>query len=76
MVASEMLAQLNSVLAARGVVVESIPLRTITLPDRLVAAIEDKLRMEQVSQNQVTPPSPLLPRGATYARASDSRVTA
>ena len=39
--------RLNDALSPRGVVVEAVPLRTITLPQRLVQAIEDKMRQEQ-----------------------------
>lgn len=34
----------------RGIVVESTPMRKLTLPDRLASAIEDKLNSEQESQ--------------------------
>ncbi|MBM4165355.1 MAG: prohibitin family protein [Ignavibacteria bacterium] len=38
------------IVAPRGIIVESIPLRRLTLPDKLSASIEEKLRMEQESQ--------------------------
>jgi prohibitin 1 len=34
----------------RGIVIESTPMRRLTLPDRLASAIEDKLNAEQESQ--------------------------
>ena len=46
-IATELLHRLNDALSPRGVVVEAVPLRTITLPQRLVQAIEDKMRQEQ-----------------------------
>ena len=36
--------------ASRGIIIESIPLRRVILPDKLTGAIEEKLRMEQESQ--------------------------
>ncbi len=51
----EMLAQiimtdLQKIVGPRGIIVESSPLRQITLPPGLTAAIEEKLRAEQESQ--------------------------
>lgn len=41
---------LRELVEARGMVVENTPLRRLTLPDRLAAAIEEKLSAEQESQ--------------------------
>jgi len=41
---------LERLVAARGVVIESTPLRSIVLPPRLIQAIEEKLQAEQESQ--------------------------
>jgi regulator of protease activity HflC (stomatin/prohibitin superfamily) len=41
---------LERLLSARGVVIESTPLRSIVLPPRLIQAIEEKLQAEQESQ--------------------------
>lgn len=41
---------LEKVLAPRGIEIEATPLRQITLPAKLAAAIEEKLGMEQESQ--------------------------
>jgi regulator of protease activity HflC (stomatin/prohibitin superfamily) len=43
-------ADLQKLLGARGVQVESTPLRRLTLPQRITAAIEEKLSAEQESQ--------------------------
>ncbi len=43
-------AELDSVMRIRGVRVESTPMRQITLPQRLLASIEEKLQAEQESQ--------------------------
>ncbi len=43
-------ADLQKQVGPRGVVVESTPMRKLTLPDRLASAIEDKLNAEQESQ--------------------------
>jgi regulator of protease activity HflC (stomatin/prohibitin superfamily) len=48
--AREMAAELKKLVEPRGVVVESTPLRRLTLPQRLAAAIEEKLGAEQESQ--------------------------
>lgn len=42
--------QLKSLVAIRGVVIESTPLRSVGLPSKVVQAIEEKLRAEQESQ--------------------------
>lgn len=49
-VKADLLDELNLVLNARGIVVEDVPLRSITLPLRLAESIERKLQMEQESQ--------------------------
>lgn len=41
---------LDSLVAPRGIVIESTPLRDIKLPQRLAEAIEEKLKAEQESQ--------------------------
>ena len=43
-------ADLQKLLGARGVQIESTPLRRLTLPQRITAAIEEKLSAEQESQ--------------------------
>lgn len=43
-------ADLQKLVEPRGIIVESTPLRKLTLPDRLAAAIEEKLQAEQESQ--------------------------
>jgi len=48
--AQAMAAELRKLVEPRGVVVESTPLRRLTLPQRLAAAIEEKLGAEQESQ--------------------------
>jgi regulator of protease activity HflC (stomatin/prohibitin superfamily) len=48
--AREMASELRKLVEPRGVVVESTPLRRLTLPQRLAAAIEEKLGAEQESQ--------------------------
>jgi prohibitin 1 len=45
-----MATELEKRVAPRGLVVESTPLRKLTLPQRLAAAIEEKLGAEQESQ--------------------------
>jgi regulator of protease activity HflC (stomatin/prohibitin superfamily) len=45
-----MAAELKKLVEPRGLVVESTPLRKLTLPQRLAAAIEEKLGAEQESQ--------------------------
>jgi regulator of protease activity HflC (stomatin/prohibitin superfamily) len=45
-----MAAELRKLVEPRGLVVESTPLRKLTLPKRLAAAIEEKLGAEQESQ--------------------------
>jgi prohibitin 1 len=42
--------QLNNQVVPRGITIETTPLRSITLPERLRAAIEEKLQAEQESQ--------------------------
>lgn len=49
-VKADLLEELNTVLNARGILVEDVPLRSITLPRGLGEAIERKLQMEQESQ--------------------------
>ncbi len=49
-VASTISTQLASAVSARGIVIESTPLRDVILPQDLSAAIEEKLRAEQESQ--------------------------
>jgi len=49
-VRADLLDELNAVLNARGIIVEDVPLRSITLPLRLAESIERKLQMEQESQ--------------------------
>ena len=48
--AREMASELRKLVEPRGLVVESTPLRKLTLPQRLAAAIEEKLGAEQESQ--------------------------
>lgn len=48
--AQAMAAELRKLVEPRGVAVESTPLRKLTLPKRLAAAIEEKLGAEQESQ--------------------------
>jgi regulator of protease activity HflC (stomatin/prohibitin superfamily) len=48
--AREMAAELKKLVEPRGLVVESTPLRKLTLPRRLAVAIEEKLGAEQESQ--------------------------
>jgi regulator of protease activity HflC (stomatin/prohibitin superfamily) len=48
--ATSMAAELRKLVEPRGVTVESTPLRKLTLPARLAAAIEEKLGAEQESQ--------------------------
>lgn len=43
-------AELKKVVEARGIVVESTPMRRLTLPTKITAAIEDKLSADQESQ--------------------------
>jgi prohibitin 1 len=47
---SKITEQLNNQVISRGITIETTPLRSITLPDRLRAAIEEKLQAEQESQ--------------------------
>ena len=49
-VAGAMADELRARLAPRGIVVEGVPLRKLTLPSRLAAAIEEKLGAEQEAQ--------------------------
>lgn len=49
-VAAVITADVRKLVAPRGVTVEGTPLRKLTLPDRLRAAIEEKLGAEQESQ--------------------------
>jgi prohibitin 1 len=44
---SEIYSKMSKVLGERGVFVEAIPLRGITLPSKLTSSIEEKLAMEQ-----------------------------
>jgi len=44
------LVDVAKIVGPRGLIVESIPLRRLTLPEKLSASIEEKLRMEQESQ--------------------------
>jgi prohibitin 1 len=48
--AQAMETELRELVEPRGIVVESTPLRRLTLPQRLAAAIEEKLGAEQASQ--------------------------
>jgi regulator of protease activity HflC (stomatin/prohibitin superfamily) len=48
--AQEIAAEVRKLVEPRGVVVEATPLRKLTLPTRLAAAIEEKLGAEQESQ--------------------------
>jgi regulator of protease activity HflC (stomatin/prohibitin superfamily) len=48
--AQEIARELKALVEARGVVIEVTPLRRLTLPPRLAAAIEEKLGAEQESQ--------------------------
>lgn len=50
LISTEMLAQLQPILAARGITVEKILLRSVTLPQILATAIEKKLEAEQQSE--------------------------
>ncbi|MCX7984864.1 MAG: prohibitin family protein [Bacteroidetes bacterium] len=50
MLAQIIMTELQKIVGPRGIVVESTPLRRITLPAGLTAAIEEKLRAEQESQ--------------------------
>jgi regulator of protease activity HflC (stomatin/prohibitin superfamily) len=43
-------ADLKKLVEARGVVIESTPMRRLTLPTKITAAIEDKLSADQESQ--------------------------
>ncbi|MBK8232560.1 MAG: prohibitin family protein [Candidatus Eisenbacteria bacterium] len=43
-------ADLQKLVEPRGIMIESTPLRKLTLPDRLAGAIEEKLQAEQESQ--------------------------
>jgi len=52
-VKADLLEELNIVLNARGIVVEDVPLRSITLPARLGESIERKLQMEQACSHLV-----------------------
>lgn len=42
--------ELNSLINARGIIIESVPLRRVGLPKKVTDAIEDKLKAEQESQ--------------------------
>ena len=48
--ANEIMKELNTLVAERGIVIEAAPLRQITLPQGLISAIEEKLKAEQESQ--------------------------
>jgi regulator of protease activity HflC (stomatin/prohibitin superfamily) len=48
--AQEITKELRRLVEGRGVVIETTPLRRLTLPPRLAAAIEEKLGAEQESQ--------------------------
>lgn len=50
MLSQIILTDLQKIVGPRGIIVESTPLRRITLPPGLTAAIEEKLRAEQESQ--------------------------
>lgn len=50
LISTEMLAQLQPILAERGITVEKILLRSVTLPQILATAIEKKLEAEQQSE--------------------------
>ncbi len=50
MLAQIIMSELQKIVGQRGIVIESTPLRKITLPAGLTAAIEEKLRAEQESQ--------------------------
>jgi regulator of protease activity HflC (stomatin/prohibitin superfamily) len=52
-VARVMTDELRARLAPRGIAVEGVPLRRLTLPPRLAAAIEEKLGAEQEAQRLV-----------------------
>ena len=47
---SDLLDSLKEGLKERGIIVEDVPLRNITLPEKLMSAIERKLEMEQESE--------------------------
>ena len=49
-VAQSMAEELRARVAPRGIAVEGVPLRKLTLPPRLAAAIEEKLGAEQEAQ--------------------------
>jgi len=42
--------ELNGLINARGIIIESVPLRRVGLPKKVTDAIEDKLKAEQESQ--------------------------
>jgi prohibitin 1 len=48
--ATQISRDLNGVLFSRGIVVESTPLRNVTLPESLRKSIEEKLKADQASQ--------------------------
>ncbi len=50
MLAQTILKDLEKIVEARGITIETTPLRRVGLPGGLAAAIEEKLRMEQESQ--------------------------
>jgi len=50
MLAQTILKDLEKIVEARGITIETTPLRRVGLPAGLAAAIEEKLRMEQESQ--------------------------
>jgi regulator of protease activity HflC (stomatin/prohibitin superfamily) len=50
MLAQTILKDLEKIVEARGITIETTPLRRVGLPSGLAAAIEEKLRMEQESQ--------------------------
>lgn len=47
---SEVLSQMDKILASRGFVIESVLMKSIQLPQGLARAIEDKLEAEQLAQ--------------------------
>jgi len=49
-ISSQIKNELDNLVSKRGVIVESAPMRNITLPSQLMASIEDKLKAEQESQ--------------------------
>ncbi len=51
--ASEIVNELQKIVAPRGILIEAAPLRQIVLPQRLTQAIEEKLKAEQESQRMV-----------------------